>query len=49
MTLLLLMAARICFMQLEKFVADEWVAVTAVTFIGISLAISHRVHMITGR
>jgi hypothetical protein len=43
------MAARICFIQLEQFIVENAMAVTAVTLIGLSLAISHRVHMITGR
>ncbi len=43
------MAARLCFMQMEQFIVDEWMAVSAVTFIGLSLAISHHVHIITGR
>ena len=47
MTLLLLMAARICFMQLQQFIIDDWMAVAGVTFLGVSLAISHRVHAIT--
>ncbi|WP_395740771.1 hypothetical protein [Prosthecobacter sp.] len=49
MTLLFLMAARLCFLQLEQFVVDEWTSVAAVAFISLSLAISHHVHMITRR
>lgn len=51
MTLLYLLAARLCLKQLEQlqFSHDDWMALTAVVFIAIALLISHKVHMLTGR
>ena len=51
MTLLYLMAARLCLKQLDQlqFSNDDWIVLTAVLLISIALGISHRVHMISGR
>jgi hypothetical protein len=51
MTLLYLLAARLCLKQLEQlqFTHDDWVALTAVILISVALLISHRVHILTGR
>lgn len=51
MTLLYLLAARLCLKQLEQlqFTHDDWMALTAAVFFGLALLISHRVHLLIDR
>ena len=47
-----LVAVLLCLRQLkqiEQLTHDDWMVITAVTFISIALLISHKVHMLTGR